>query len=67
MHDGGLQRFAKYMNSKLASTSQQNLSAALSTVPGDPRYSVIFADTLTLLFEGLLQYRLWSFQKRDTK
>jgi hypothetical protein len=52
MHDGGLQRFAKYMNSKLASTSQQNLSAALSTVPGDPRYSVIFADTLTLLFEG---------------
>ena len=53
MHDGGLQRFAKYMNSKLASTSQQNLSAALSTVPGDPRYSVIFADTLTLLFEGI--------------
>ena len=53
MHDGGLQRFAKYMNSKLATTSQQNLSAALSTMPGDPRYSVIFADTLTLLFEGI--------------
>ena len=53
MHDGGLQRFAKYMNSKLASTSQQNLSSALSSMPGDARYSVIYADTLTMLFEGI--------------
>ena len=27
--------------------------AALSTMPGDSRYSVIFADTITLLFEGI--------------
>ena len=52
MHDGGLQRFAKYMKSKLAATSQQNITAALATMPGDSRYSVIFADTITLLFEG---------------
>ena len=26
MHDGGLQRFAKYMNSKVAATSQQNIT-----------------------------------------
>merc|ERR1719233_351237 len=41
------------MNSKVAATSQQNIAAALSTMPGDSRYSVIFADTITLLFEGI--------------
>ncbi len=53
MHDGGLERFASYMNSKLATTSQQNLNSALATIPGDPRASVIFADTFFLLFEGI--------------
>ena len=53
MHDGGLERFSKYMNAKLATTSKQNLNGALNTIPTDPRASVIFADTLTLLFEGI--------------
>lgn len=53
MHDGGLERFAKYMNAKLATKSQENLNAAISTIPGDPRGSVIFADTFFLLFEGI--------------
>jgi hypothetical protein len=34
-------------------TSQQNLTGAMGTVPGDQRASVIFADTLTLLYEGI--------------
>ena len=53
MHEGGLERFSKYMSTKIATTSQQNLSGALNTMPGDTRSSVIFADTLTLLFEGI--------------
>lgn len=34
-------------------TSQKNLQTALNTPPADKRYNVVFADTLTLLFEGI--------------
>ena len=56
LHDQGLQKFSSYMSSKLAITSQQNLQSAIKTMPGETRASVIFADTLTLLFEGRVRY-----------
>merc|ERR1711942_469545 len=42
-----------YLRSKLAIASKDNLKQALDTPPGDKRANVIFADTLTLLFEGI--------------
>ena len=53
LHDEGLTKFSCYMSTKLATTSQQNLESAVQTISSDPRASVIFADTLTLLFEGI--------------
>merc|ERR1712020_344711 len=53
MHEGGLEKFTLYLCSKLVVTAEKNLSEAISTQPNDPRYSVIYADTLTLLFEGI--------------
>ena len=53
MHEGGLEKFTQYLCSKLVVTAEKNLSEAISTQPNDPRYSVIYADTLTLLFEGI--------------
>ena len=29
------------------------MKSAIGTMPSDPRFNVIFADTLTLLFEGI--------------
>ena len=53
MHDEGLNKFMSYLRSKLAIASKDNLKQALDTAPGDKRSNVIFADTLTLLFEGI--------------
>ena len=53
MHEGGLEKFTQYLCSKLVVTAEKNLCEAISTQPNDPRYSVIYADTLTLLFEGI--------------
>ena len=53
MHDEGLQKFSIYMSNKIANTSHKNLQSAINTTTGDPRASVVFADTLTLLFEGI--------------
>jgi len=53
MHDEGLNKFMLYLRSKLAIASKDNLKQALDTPPGDKRANVIFADTLTLLFEGI--------------
>ena len=41
------------MFQKLAATGEQCLKAAIGTMSGDPRSNVIFADTLTILFEGI--------------
>lgn len=38
---------------QLEETAQKNLHTALNTLLSDKRYNVIYADTLTLLFEGL--------------
>ena len=53
MHEGGLEKFTRYLCSKLVLTAEKNLKEAKSTPPNDPRFSVIYADTLTLLFEGI--------------
>ncbi|KAF5297668.1 hypothetical protein FQA39_LY11999 [Lamprigera yunnana] len=53
MHNEGIKKFCMYLNEKLRDTAEKNLHAALSTSINDKRYNVKFADTLTLLFEGL--------------
>ena len=53
MHEGGLEKFTHYLCSKLVLTAEKNLTEAKSTPPNDPRFSVVYADTLTLLFEGI--------------
>nr|CAD7202276.1 unnamed protein product [Timema douglasi] len=53
LHDQGLAKFSHYLCSKLQETAQKNLKTALETKLTDKRTSVIYADTLTLLFEGI--------------
>lgn len=53
MHTEGLKKFCLYLCSKLQETSQKNLKLALDVKITDKRASVIFADTMTLLFEGI--------------
>lgn len=53
MHEEGLGRFAAYLCSKLEAASAANLKQAGETPSTDARASVIYADTLTLLFEGV--------------
>ncbi|XP_035731980.1 conserved oligomeric Golgi complex subunit 4-like [Vespa mandarinia] len=53
MHLEGLKKFCSYLCSKLHDTAQKNLKAALEIKSNDKRASVIFADTMTLLFEGI--------------
>ncbi|KAJ8681166.1 hypothetical protein QAD02_016953 [Eretmocerus hayati] len=53
MHEEGLQKFCQYLCSKLQTTAQKNLKAALDLRSTDKRAAVIFADTITLLFEGI--------------
>lgn len=49
----GLTRFSNYLAAKLAVTAQQNLRTALETSSTDKRAPVLYADALTLLFEGV--------------
>ncbi|KAK4879456.1 hypothetical protein RN001_007602 [Aquatica leii] len=53
MHDEGIRKFCNYLSEKLKDTAEKNLHAALNTSASDKRHNVKFADTLTLLFEGL--------------
>jgi len=54
MHQEGLEKFTnQHLCVKLVEASQENLRNAVSTPQTDPRHDVIFADCLTLLFEGL--------------
>ncbi|CAL8096841.1 unnamed protein product [Orchesella dallaii] len=53
MHDDGLRRFTNYLSTKLQDSSTKNLNEARLTRETDKRANVIFADTLTLLFEGI--------------
>ncbi|XP_067007439.2 conserved oligomeric Golgi complex subunit 4 isoform X2 [Anabrus simplex] len=53
MQNEGLGKFSLYLCSKLQETAQKNLKVALETSSSDKRANVIYADTLTLLFEGI--------------
>ncbi|KAG5876538.1 hypothetical protein JTB14_010309 [Gonioctena quinquepunctata] len=53
MHEKGIKEFCTYLRTKVASVAEKNLKSAMNTSPSDKRHSVIYADTLTLLFEGL--------------
>ncbi|XP_011688923.1 PREDICTED: conserved oligomeric Golgi complex subunit 4 [Wasmannia auropunctata] len=53
MHLEGLKKFCSYLCTKLHETAQKNLQAALEIKSNDKRAAVIFADTMTLLFEGI--------------
>ncbi|CAD6216456.1 GSCOCG00004617001-RA-CDS [Cotesia congregata] len=53
MHDEGLGKFCLYLCSKLQETAQKNLRSAFEVKVNDDRASVVYADTMTLLFEGI--------------
>lgn len=53
MEDDGLEKFSKFLCAEIGKSSKENINCALSLDSSDKRYNVIFADTLTLLFEGL--------------
>ncbi|XP_034237746.1 conserved oligomeric Golgi complex subunit 4 [Thrips palmi] len=53
LQDQGLSKFSIFLCSKLQETARKNLKSALETRSADKRASVIYADTLTLLFEGI--------------
>ncbi|XP_030749484.1 conserved oligomeric Golgi complex subunit 4 isoform X2 [Sitophilus oryzae] len=53
MHEEGIKEFCTYLRIKLALTADKNLKSAINTPLADKRYSIIYADTLILLFEGL--------------
>ncbi|XP_063973340.1 conserved oligomeric Golgi complex subunit 4 [Diachasmimorpha longicaudata] len=53
MHDEGLQKFSLYLSSKIEETARKNLRLALEIKSKDDRAPVIYADTMTLLFEGI--------------
>ncbi|XP_024946746.1 conserved oligomeric Golgi complex subunit 4 isoform X2 [Cephus cinctus] len=53
MHTEGLNKFCQYLCTKLQETAQKNLKTALDVKSSDKRAPVIYADTMTLLFEGI--------------
>ncbi|XP_072374706.1 conserved oligomeric Golgi complex subunit 4 isoform X1 [Scyliorhinus torazame] len=53
LHEEGLSKFSEYLCKQIANKAEENLQLALSTEMSDRRAAVTFADTLTLLFEGI--------------
>nr|CAB3232554.1 conserved oligomeric Golgi complex subunit 4 [Phallusia mammillata] len=53
MEDEGLEKFSKYLCNEISKSSQENLRQALNMDSSQPRYNLLFADVLTLLFEGI--------------
>ncbi|XP_021488211.1 conserved oligomeric Golgi complex subunit 4 [Meriones unguiculatus] len=53
LHEDGLSKFSEYLCKQVASKSEENLLLVLGSDMSDRRAAVIFADTLTLLFEGI--------------
>uniref|UniRef100_A0A3P8T2X7 Conserved oligomeric Golgi complex subunit 4 n=1 Tax=Amphiprion percula TaxID=161767 RepID=A0A3P8T2X7_AMPPE len=53
LHQQGLARFGHYLCSQLASKAEENLVLATGGDLGEKRALLIFADTLTLLLEGI--------------
>jgi len=53
MHDEGLKKFTAYLCTKILAAAKKNLNQARETPPNDARAAIIYADTMTLLFEGV--------------
>lgn len=53
LHQQGLARFGQYLCTQLASKAEENLLLATGGDVGEKRAALIFADTLTLLLEGI--------------
>ncbi|KAF6077129.1 component of oligomeric golgi complex 4 [Phyllostomus discolor] len=53
LHEDGLSKFSEYLCKQVASKAEENLLLVLGTDMSDRRAAIIFADTLTLLFEGI--------------
>ncbi|KAM5262947.1 conserved oligomeric Golgi complex subunit 4 isoform 2-T2 [Ctenodactylus gundi] len=53
LHEEGLSKFSEYLCKQVANKSDENLLLVLGSDMSDRRAAVIFADTLTLLFEGI--------------
>lgn len=52
-HNEGLRKFSTYLCSQIAETAQKNLKIAQNVENNNKRANVIYADTITLLFEGI--------------
>ncbi|NWZ23245.1 COG4 protein, partial [Asarcornis scutulata] len=53
LHEEGLSKFSEYLCKQVAKKAEENLQLVMGTDMSDRRAAVIFADTLTLLFEGI--------------
>uniref|UniRef100_A0A8C5KFA0 Conserved oligomeric Golgi complex subunit 4 n=1 Tax=Jaculus jaculus TaxID=51337 RepID=A0A8C5KFA0_JACJA len=53
LHEDGLSKFSEYLCKQVATKAEENLLLVLGSDMSDRRAAVIFADTLTLLFEGI--------------
>ncbi|XP_015275299.1 PREDICTED: conserved oligomeric Golgi complex subunit 4 [Gekko japonicus] len=53
LHEEGLSNFSEYLCKQVANKAEENLQLVMKTDMSDRRAAVIFADTLTLLFEGI--------------
>lgn len=52
-HEEGLKKFTTYLCAKIQETTAQNLASAQTLGSREKRSHVIWADTITLLFEGI--------------
>ncbi|XP_031553701.1 conserved oligomeric Golgi complex subunit 4-like [Actinia tenebrosa] len=52
-HQIGLEKYAKYLSAKIALLSQKNLEQAEETKSSDRHGNVVFANSLTMLFENI--------------
>ncbi|XP_038069767.1 conserved oligomeric Golgi complex subunit 4-like [Patiria miniata] len=53
LHDEGLEKFSTYLRTQVANKAKENLALSLSKDSSDRRASVIYADTITMLFEDI--------------
>ncbi|XP_040185257.1 conserved oligomeric Golgi complex subunit 4 [Rana temporaria] len=53
LHEEGISKFSAYLCRQVAKKAEENLSLALNSESNERRAALLFADTLTLLFEGI--------------
>ncbi|KAL8591236.1 hypothetical protein ACOMHN_017560 [Nucella lapillus] len=53
MHKEGITKFSKYLAAQISEKADNNLKLALHASEDNRRGAVLFADTITLLFEGI--------------